>query len=207
MDWQIGNAYLRTNIAAFHADYKDIQRLLTDPNLVPITTVTTNAGKAKIDGGEFEFVFRPVDAFELSGLYSYTDARFTDFIAPDGTDLSDAPFARAPKNIYGATARVVVPLKSLGEISASANYFHMDEFATTDSFDPTAFVDGYGVWNFDMQWSGIAGTGADVVLFVNNAFDEEYLLPFQHILQVNKVDTPGEPRTYGVRLRYRFGEK
>ena len=53
MDWQIGNAYLRTNIAAFHADYKDIQRLLTDPNLVPITTVTTNAGKAKIDGGEF----------------------------------------------------------------------------------------------------------------------------------------------------------
>ena len=39
---------------------------------------------------------------------------------------------------------------------------HMDEFVTTDSFDPTAFVSGYGLWNFNLQWNGIAGTGADV---------------------------------------------
>lgn len=204
IDWQFGNTFLRTNLAVFHADYKDIQRLLTDPTLVPITTVTTNAGKAEIDGGEFEFVFQPIEILELSGFYSYTDANFTTFIAPDGTDLSGAPFARAPKNIYGGTARLALPVGNLGDVSASATYFHMDEFVTTDTFDPTAFVDGYDVWNFNIQWNGIAGTGADVALFLDNAFDEEYLLPYQHIAQVNKVDTPGEPRTYGVRLKYRF---
>ena len=207
VDWQFGNTFLRTNVAAFYADYKDIQRLLTDPTLVPITTVTTNAGQAEIKGGEFEFVFRPADIFELSGFYSYTDAKFTKFIAPDGTDLSGAPFARAPKSTYGGTARLSLPFDTLGDTSFSATYFHIDEFATTDSFDPTAFVAGYGIWNFNVQWNGIAGTGADVALFVDNAFDEEYLLPYQHIAQVNKVDTPGEPRTYGVRLKYRFGDE
>ena len=207
VDWLFGNAFLRTNLAIFHADYKDIQRLLTDPTLVPITTVTTNAGKAEIDGGEFEFVFRPLDMLEVSGFYSYTDAQFTSFIAPDGTDLSGAPFARAPKNTYGGTARFDLPLGNLGDVSLSATYFHMDEFATTDTFDPTAFVEGYDVWNFNLQWNGIAGSGADIAFFVDNAFDEEYLLPYQHIAQVNKVDTPGAPQTYGVRLKYRFGDR
>jgi iron complex outermembrane receptor protein len=206
VDWQFGDAFLRTNLAVFHADYEDIQRLLTDPTLVPITTVTTNAGKAKIDGGEFEFVFRPVQMLEISGFYSYTDARFTEFIAPDGTDLSKAPFARAPKNIYGGTARIDLPLGNLGDASLSATYFHMDEFVTTDTFDPTAFVPGYDLWNFNLQLTGIGGSGADVIFFVDNAFDEEYVLPYQHIAQVNKVDTPGAPQTYGVRLRYRFGD-
>jgi iron complex outermembrane recepter protein len=206
VDWQFGGAFLRTNLAVFHADYKDIQRLLTDPALVPITTVTTNAGEAEIDGGEFEFVFQPIEMLELSGFYSYTDAKFTTFIAPDGTDLSSAPFARAPENIYGGTLRLALPVGNLGDVSASATYFHMDEFASTDSFDPTAFVDGYGLWNFNVQLNGVAGTGADVALFVDNAFDEDYVLPYQHIAQVNKVDTPGEPRTYGIRLKYRFGD-
>jgi iron complex outermembrane recepter protein len=207
VDWQFGDAFLRTNLAVFHADYKDIQRLLTDPTLVPITTVTTNAGKAEIDGGEFEFVFRPVDMLEISGFYSYTDAKFTEFIAPDGTDLSNAPFARAPEHIYGGTARIDLPLGNLGNASLSATYFHMDEFVTTDTFDPTAFVEGYDLWNFNLEWTGIGGSGADVVFFVDNAFDEAYLLPYQHIAQVNKVDTPGAPQTYGVRLRYRFGDR
>jgi iron complex outermembrane recepter protein len=207
IDWQFGNAFLRTNLAAYYADYKDIQRLLTDPTLVPITTVTTNAGKAEIKGGEFEFVFRPIYRFEISGFYSYTDAEFTEFIAPDGTDLSNAPFARAPENIYGGTALFDLPLGKIGDLSLSATYFHMDEFVTTDTFDPTAFVDGYDVWNFNLQWNSIGGSGADVSFFVNNAFDEEYFFPYQHIAQVNKVDTPGAPQTYGVRLSYRFGAR
>lgn len=207
VDWQFGDVFLRTNLSVFHADYKDIQRLLTDPALVPITTVTTNAGKAEIDGGELEFVFQPFQILELSGFYSYTDANFTRFVAPNGTDLSNAPFARAPENIYGGTLRLSLPVGNLGDVSASATYFHMDEFVTTDTFDPTAYVAGYGLWNFNLQWQEVAGTGAEVALFVDNAFDEEYVLPYQHIAQVNKVDTPGEPRTYGIRLKYRFGDR
>ena len=49
VDWSIGGRQaLRTNLALFYSDYQDIQRLLTDPNTVPVTTVTTNAGKAEI---------------------------------------------------------------------------------------------------------------------------------------------------------------
>ena len=205
-EWRFADMSLRTNLAAFHSDYKDIQRLLTDPNLVPITTVTTNAGKAKIDGGEFEFAFQPHRLIQLSGFYSYINARFTEFIAPDGTDLSNAPFARAPKNIVSATARFIVPMdETLGEASIAATYYHTDEYVNSDTFDPTAYVQAYQLWNFDMTWESIMGTGAGVTLFVNNAFNEEYLLPFQQISQVDKSETPGAPRTYGVRLKYRFG--
>ena len=92
-----------------------------------------------------------------------------------------------------------------GEFTASANYSYIDDYATSDTFDPLAYAQGYGLWNFDFGLTEIAGTRAEVSLFVQNAFDKEYLLPRQHLFQISRVDSPGEPRAYGVRVRYRFG--
>lgn len=213
-DWRIGPTALRVNLAVYHSDYKDIQRLLTDPNLLPITTVPVNAGKAQIDGGELEFTFLPLDGLELSGFWSYTHAKYKEFDSPnsDGTvtDISDQPFARAPKNVYSFTARYELPVSGdLGDMSVQANYFHTDGYSPSDSYAPEQQVDGYGLLNARADWRGILGSGFDVGVFVDNLLDKEYTLPFAELYTVSSIGviagTPGAPRTYGLDVRYRFG--
>ena len=198
---------LRTNLAVYYSDYKDIQRLLTDPNTVPVTTVTTNAGAAEIKGAELELTFIPIENLRITGWYSYTDAKFTDFIAPDGRDLSVFPFARAPKNSGSAAVQYTFPLGSVGDLKVGGSYWFTDEYSSNDDFNPTVMVDGYKLVNFNAAWTNLMGTPLDVSVFVNNATQEEYNRAILNIYTSLGFDarTPGEPRTYGVQLRYRFG--
>ncbi|NWG52141.1 MAG: TonB-dependent receptor [Hydrogenophilaceae bacterium] len=208
-DWRPGNMFLRTNLALFFAEYKDIQRLLSDPTLTPPQTVTTNAGQAEIQGAEFELLFRPNPWLEFTGFYAYTDADFTEFIAPNGADLSIFPFARAPRNIAGAGVRVDLPMsESLGSANLGVNYFHQDSYSTNDSFIPGVTIDeGRDIVDFVAEWNDIMGSSAGVTFFVKNAFDNDYSTSVLGLgaATVNSA-APGEPQTFGVRLRYSFGD-
>lgn len=208
-DWRLGDAFLRTNIALFYAEYDDIQRLLTDVTTIPVTTVTANAGNARIQGAELEVLFRPTRWLELTGFYAYTDAQFLEFRNPfDNTDLSNAPFARAPENIFGASARVDLPIAaSLGEASVGVSYYYQDEYSSNDSFNPAISPQtSYELVNLNGEWNGALGSPVDLLFFVNNVFEEEFTTSVLGIgfAQVNSA-VVNEPRTYGVRLRYSFG--
>lgn len=207
-DWRPGGTFLRTNIAAYYADYKDIQRLLTDVTTIPQTTVTANAGKARIWGIEVETLFRPVQELELSANYAYTNAKYTQFADPfSGADLSNAPFARAPKNIYTLAARYTVPLEGdLGEVSVGANYFHTDGFNANDTYQ-RGFTDleGWSLLNVDAGWRDIAGSGIDVTAFVNNLLKKKYSFLISNTFPLGyNSRTPGMPRTYGATVRVHF---
>ena len=210
-DWEIsGRKALRTNLALFYSDYKDIQRLLTDPSTVPVTTVTTNAGKATIEGAEFEASWWLTDSLEFSAWYTYTKAEFTEFTAPDGRDLSIFPFARAPENMASASLDYTLPISSsVGRVSVGANYWYTDDYSSNDDFHPTAMVEGYSLVNLRADWTGIFGSKVDVGAYVRNALDEEYTLEVLNLYAALGFDgrTPGEPRTYGVRVTYNFGER
>ena len=210
VDWSIaGRRALRTNLALFYSDYQDIQRLLTDPTTVPVTTVTTNAGKAEIKGAELEISWWVTDALELSGWYAYTDAKFTDFTAPDGRDLSVFPFARAPENVASASIDYMLPLdSSIGAVSVGANYWYTSEYSSNDDFHPSVMVDSYSLVNLRADWKSVYGSPVDLGVFVRNATDEEYNLAILNIYTSLGFDarTPGEPRTYGLRMTYNFGK-
>ena len=169
-DWRMGDMFLRTNFAGYYAKYNDIQRLLTDPAAVPPTTVTTNAGKARIWGVEADILFRPVPMLELTANYAYTNAKFTKFTYPDGTDHSNDPFARAPRNVYTLGARFLAPLDAAqGDASIGISYYHTDDYIGNDTYVPF-YTDakGYNLVNMDASWNRIAGTGFDLALYVNN---------------------------------------
>jgi iron complex outermembrane recepter protein len=205
IDW---TSALRTNLAIFYSDYDDIQRLLTDTTTTPVTTVTTNAGKAEIRGGELEFTWFPIDSLELSGWYSYTDAEFTEFTNPfNGQDLSGAPFARAPENMGSFSARWQLPLAATaGTFNVGASYWFTDDYSSNDDFHPTVMIDGYELVNAYVDWAGVFGSKLDIGLFCNNVTDEEYNLAVLNIYTSLGFDArmPGEPQTYGVTLTYHF---
>ncbi len=210
-DFAFGNgAILRLNVAIFYSDYTDIQRLLTRVGTLPIQTVPTNAGKATIKGGEVEFTFLPTDRLELSGFYSFTDAGYDEFIDPfSGEDRTNQPFARAPEHIYSLTMRYRLPLAAFGgEPSFQANYFYTDDYDASDTYAPQQLVEGYGLLNMRADWSGFLGSNFDVGVFLRNALDKEYLIAYGDVYSppIGLVSrSPGEPRTYGIDVRYRFG--
>lgn len=202
---------LRVNLALFHSDYDDIQRLLNIGDFTPPQTVPVNAAKAVIKGGELEFTFMPTDRIELSGFWSYTDAEYKEFIDPDtGADRSGQPFARTPENIYSITARYSLPVAAqYGDVSAEATWFHTDGYSTSDTYAPEQAIDGYSLLNLRADWRNVMGSSFDIGLFVRNALNEEYLLPYSDLWSTPTIGhitrAPGEPRLFGFDIRYRFG--
>ena len=227
-DWRFGDAFLRTNIAAYSAKYKDMQRLLIQnpPESAPVT-LTTNAGRAKIQGIEFEGIFRPISLFELSGFYTYTDAKFQTYIGPNGDDFSGQIFPRAPKHAYSVTATLIPPMPvDKGEIRLSMTYRYQSKYdynddyalektqATPDTpsvpipsgiaYNAAQIMEAQKTLSANVEWNSIMGSNFDVSVFAENLTDRKYWIPYMGINNAYETRTPATPRTVGVRLRARF---
>jgi len=70
----------------------------------------------------------------------------------------------------------------------------------------TLKTDPYTIWNFRVQWQGIMGSAFDVAAYVNNAFDEEYIVGGLSVPEDLGIvgNAYGAPRTMGALLRYTF---
>lgn len=222
-DWRFGDSFLRTNVAAYRANYNDMQRvlILSPPGVTP-TTLTTNAGKARVQGIEFEGIFRPSPLFELSGFYTYTDAGFRKYIGPNGDDLSGQVFSRAPKHTFSVTAAVMPPLpEGKGDLRFSltyryqAKYDYNDDYALEQTLAGTPLpagvqynlaqtIDAQKLLGANIEWISIMGSNFDASIFAENLANRKYLLPYFGISGVFEARTPATPRTVGVRLRARF---
>ena len=209
--FDIGGMPTRINLAIYYSDYSDIQRLLQTPGFNPPQTIPVNAADATISGGELEFVFSPTDNLELSGFWAYVDASYEEFIDPSsGEDRSNQPFARAPENVYRFNARYYLPLAaSVGDVSLQASYFHTDGYSTNDTFAPEQSIQGYGIVDLRADWRGILGSSIDAGLSVQNALDEEYLLPYSDLYTTSALGhvsrNPAPPLAVLLDVRYRFG--
>jgi iron complex outermembrane receptor protein len=88
---------LRVNLAAYLADYTDLQVRSVNP--ATDLLVLSNAATARIKGVELEVLAKPIRALQLSATISYMDARYRSFtyslngVTNDfsGNYLSDAP--------------------------------------------------------------------------------------------------------------------
>lgn len=171
-DWNIGGIPLRTNLNYYYTAYRDLQRtggtsfIYFDPvtgiTAAAIGAQTTNAGKAHIQGIEFEGEIRPASWLSLSGNYSHTKAKYDEYTLPSlfpngipafglppGFDcgagvaftaatgqceLAGIPFQFTPKNQFSLTGRLDLPIdEAAGNISLSATYSYVDAQYTSPS--------------------------------------------------------------------------
>ena len=81
--------------------------------------------------------------------------------------------------------------------------FIMDPAQDFTEFD---VLQSFGIFNLTAQWNGIAGTKFDGQLWVKNLADEDYFTDVnnQYGLYGWASFILGDPRTYGLRLRYNF---
>jgi iron complex outermembrane receptor protein len=190
-----------------------------------------NVGKSELKGIEAEASFN-WKQLQLDIGYAYIDAKVTD----GGTRVPNCDNARfecsqavfltkglilpfAPKNRISVTGTYTLPVdENIGKISLSATFTHTDSYYSNHG-DDLAFSQGVipfnssispatNLVNLAINWKNIAGNPLDLSLYATNVTKQKYW-----VSNVNGISSTGaqflilgEPRMYGFRLKYRFGE-
>lgn len=232
-DWRVGSVPGRLNVTYFYSDYNNIQRPGGDFNLVSgAGGAKILAATASIQGVEVEASMQPFEGLEIGGTFSHTDADYKTFqftslggdrtCGPNGTfplvpfggtvDASCMPFQFVTPYIYNIHATAKIPVgNDMGELSYFISYSHVSRSPTSPASDPSyelgSTLEAYGLLNMSLDWRNIAQSGLDASLFVTNATNKLY-----RVSNLNSYATLGvwgslygEPRMYGLKLRYSFG--
>jgi len=222
---RLAGAPFQISADAYRGWYKGIQRNYTpapnfdgdnNPANDPTSGVIVNAGKAILQGVEFEARIKPVTGLSLSVSGAYTDAHYQSLTLPPvlvvanliPANAVDNKFPFVPAWTYGAQAEYTKPLGRAGTLLLRTDVYHSDDFWLNDrpANDSAAFVRGYEVVNARLGLLDIAGSGLDLSVFVNNLFDNDYVSGtgnFAPGLSFVSV-AYGAPRFYGVEARYKF---
>ncbi len=211
-DFNLGDARLRTNMAAYHTDYTNVQRSVLGVANGIATPSIFNAAAANVNGFEFETTFLPVRQLELLGSVTYTRPKYTSFTAIDAAtnlpfDASANEFAYIPRWTYRLGARWTVPLpEQLGELVIAGDYYWQDDIQFSEFNTPRAEQGSYGLLNGRIEFNNISGTGASAALFGRNLTGERYFAGAGDLYASigTTYKTIGAPRTYGIELSYRF---
>jgi iron complex outermembrane receptor protein len=176
---------------------------------------------------ELEQTIAPTENVSLQVSYAFTNPKYEDWVDPfTGDDLTHTPFHFTPKHSVNTTLTYVVPLASTaGELRFLASGAYRSHVwinalqtiqainRTPESVRPTMQQGGYGLLDLSAGWSGIMGTHFEVTAYVKNVTDKEYALGGIQLYQSARADIRpfgivtkayGEPRTFGMQLRYNF---
>jgi len=208
------NFEVRANIAAYRGDYDDIQRTTAEyiPEFDVFLNVTRSAAKGRIQGVEFNGMLGTVFGLTLLGSYSYIDSEYTKVAdANAGAILDGAPFPYTPEHKYSVGARYERQLASIGTLVLSANYAHQSKVSTAQTNQSYyKYLPGYGLLTVGIDLNDIGGQPLDVGFFMSNATDETepvgVLDQYATGPSFATALTYTEPRMYGIRIGYRFGE-
>jgi iron complex outermembrane receptor protein len=211
------------NIAAFYNELRDQQLqagFRSSVAAVAPTTGIVNAGQSTIEGLEVETSLSPFRGFSLDVAYTYLDTKLKALqtvTAPPGsvfdviTFTADVggPLPQSPKHKASATATYRLPLpQANGELSLGATYVYTAKQNTAaPSASPYATLDAFSLLNLNLNWRNIANTRVDASVFATNVTNEKYMVFVAGLYGAGfEAADLGQPRMWGVRLRYSFGE-
>ena len=181
-------------LAGFHATYRDVQVPGSQGVLLngqqTFIGITTNAGRARINGAEAEVsatigqdLAAAGDRVTFAGTLGYIDAKYTQFIDARGLNVADRrAFQNTPRWTFSETLGYSLPIGE-GSIDASATLSYRSatqQFEIrTPGLDQPAYgiLDASVVWNIDDRISvGVHG---------KNLLDKEYIVSGYNFLSQN----------------------
>jgi len=223
---------LRVNLAAYYTRSKNVQRnttVLSTTSANTASTVTSNAGKVDIYGGEIDFTAILGGGFRLSGSAAYTKPKYISFIDFNGFDRRHEPFQLTPRWTASLSPQWSGNV-GFGDLSLRVDsIYQSSQFNFAQGFyqDPT------GTWRD--ATTGAVTTVADVNGFNEAVTDKQHVLVNANATLTvldgkldmtvwgknltdsadfaNTLPIPGlqfarvmyrEPRTYGITATLRF---
>lgn len=233
-DIRLGSVPFRLNASYYYVDYDNIQRATGDTNVATNKSgAAIRSASARIQGVELDAAIRPFRGLELGGNFSYADAKYKKFqynvntptVGCDGAtvptgavvDVTCKPFNGIAPYIYSFHVAANVPVgNDMGELALFVNYSHSSSQHTDGSilpqFQPGEQLPSFGLLNASLDWNDIAHSGIDAGLYVTNATNKLYAISNSNVFQAGSgllswAQIYGEPRMYGLKLRYRFGAR
>lgn len=188
------------NLAGFYYDYKNYQAFV---QVGYIQTVRNLPATNK--GIEAEFTTRPIDGLTLQVNAAWQDSEVKNIILPDGVTNETHRMPQAPGISGNALIRYEFPLAG-GTASMQADSMYSGKSCFTVLCAPVEREGAYHVENIRLGFDTEDGK-INIGAFVNNIFKEAYrVYAFDGSLYWG--DTLGvyaKPTTWGVNLRYNFG--
>lgn len=203
---------VRANVAVYRGDYEDIQRTTPEDVGGIVLNVTRSAAEGRIQGVEFTGTLGTRFGLTVNGSYSYIDSEYTKVAdASAGAILAGAPFPYTPKTKYAVGATYETQLGSIGTLALSANYAHQSEVSTAQTNQSFyRYLPAYGSMTAGIDLRDVGGHPLDVGLFMSNVTDVTKPVGVLDMYATGPSGTVAltymEPRMYGVRIGYRFGE-
>ena len=206
------------NLAIFNTDIKDFQTQVQTAELGVNRGYLANAEKVRVRGAELDGNIRFNNNFSIFSAVAYTDGKYTTFKnAP--VPLEETGGTSAFKDISGGrlpgiskwTATLGGEVSTFGKfLGQSGRYFfaldgyYRSEFSSSPSPSPFLNVDGYAIFNSRLGFR--ATKGVSVFVWGRNLFNKDY---YEQLLVAagnagHYAAVLGDPRTYGITLRYNF---
>ncbi len=178
---------LNVAIAAFHADYKDVQI----PGSVACTVggqpsfcgVVSNAGKARFKGLEFEgnarvadSLMRAGDRLRLAATAGYINADYKEYIANIAATPTDvAEFRKVqntPKFTASGTLNYSTPLGA-GDLNFNSTVSYRSKTVQFEIPNPYIDQNGYSLWDASLVYTG-PGDRWSIGIHGKNLLDKQY---------------------------------
>ncbi len=206
------------NVVFHNTDIKDYQTQVQTPEPGVNRGYLANAEKVRVTGVEVDGTVRLGNSFSVYSSVAYTDGKYVSFKnAP--VPLEETGGEQAFKDISGGDLPGISKWAGSlgGEVSGAGKFLAQDGrfFFALDNFYRSSFssspspsqylnIDGYALVNARVGFR--ASNGTSVLLWSRNLLNQNYveqLLPAPgNAGQYGAV--LGDPRTYGVTLRYAF---
>ena len=192
---------LMVNLSVFYISIDDKQVSELHPTIA--ATTITNAAEATSKGFELQLQAKPLPWLDIFGGFGYTEAKFDKFNATVWNDAGTALTTKdyegnylqyAPKYTYNIGA----------QYTAEWGLFARADLLGTGPFygDAANKAEQSSYMTANLQL-GYKSDRLDFILWMKNAFDEEYLT-FLSPFQQTTVGIDGPPQTFGATLTYRF---
>jgi iron complex outermembrane recepter protein len=218
------------NISGFYNDFRN-QQLQLGVECFPdathtcvgaaLTTTVGNIGKSRLYGFEAELGLMPFEGLKLHADYAYLNSKIlaaTPFILP-----ADSIYNRTRDVAVGGTipqslphkatisAEYTLPLpESVGKLSVGGTFVYQSRYKVSvpGAGVPVdfGFLPSSSYGNINVNWDGVGGMPVDLSFFITNVTNKATLL------HVNEQSVRGflsyivaEPRMWGFRVKYRFG--
>ncbi|WP_153657957.1 TonB-dependent receptor [Chitinophaga sp. SYP-B3965] len=206
------------NLAIYNTDIKDFQTQVQTAELGVNRGYLANAEKVQVRGAELDGNVRFNNHFSLFGAVAYTDGKYKSFKnAP--VPLEETGAANAFKDISGGRLPGISKWTATlgGEASTGGKFlgqggrffvaldgYYRSEFSSSPSPSPYLNIDGYVLANGRLGFR--AAKGVSIFVWGRNLLNKDY---FEQLLVAagnagQYAAVLGDPRTYGVTLRYNF---
>lgn len=197
---------VRLNGAVFHTEYTDIQNQVwveTGEHTPPNLQVMNGSGRAQ--GLELEATVLATDNLSFNLGYGYLDAKFTEDLIVDDSNLNGNKMRRTPEHMFNIYTTYAWEWPSMGDASVNLNYQYQTDYFFDNSNNPLTKVDAeYSVdlvimlRDFNDVWS-VQLWGKNLTDELNIGSTTLYSAWDDTVYNAYKA-----PRTYGVSVTYNF---